>query len=115
MALVSFAFFLVMLLVFYVRQQIGYFILATAFLVVNIFTMIGWLMQRRNVVQVFENGISYRKDKFRWEEITGIALSDKSGLEVSGPNGIKMKIPNSIDALERLADAIDNLTPNADQ
>ena len=41
----SFFFFLGMLLVFYVRQQIVYFVLSTAFLVVYIFTMIGWVMQ----------------------------------------------------------------------
>lgn len=60
-AVLSFIFFLAMLLVFYARQNILYFLLSTAFLIVYLLTMFSWVMQRRHVVQVYENGIAYKK------------------------------------------------------
>ena len=49
-ALASFAFFLLMMAAFYARPQIGYFVLATAFLVVALFTLIGIWMQKRSTI-----------------------------------------------------------------
>ena len=46
-AVLSFMFFLAMMIAFYVRQSMLYFLLATAFLVVYIFTMISFVRLRR--------------------------------------------------------------------
>lgn len=60
-AILSFLFFLITLLIFYLQQRLIYFILSSAFLVTYIFTMIGWVMQKRNVVSIHEHGVAYRK------------------------------------------------------
>jgi hypothetical protein len=45
----SFLFFLAMMIAFYVRGSMLYFLLATAFLIVYIFTMISFVRLRRSV------------------------------------------------------------------
>jgi hypothetical protein len=102
-ALLSFVFFLAMLFVFLMRQQAGYLILAAAFLVVNIFTLIGFLMQRRNVVRVFENGISYGKAKIEWKSVKTIQSEEKNGLTVVANDGTAISIPKTISGFESLA------------
>ncbi|MGC2236643.1 MAG: hypothetical protein WA584_10810 [Pyrinomonadaceae bacterium] len=71
-ASLSFVFFLLMLAGFYIRQNVGYFLLSTAFLVVYVLTMFGWLAQRRKVLKVYENGFSYKKFAASWDEIDSI-------------------------------------------
>lgn len=71
-ASLSFVFFLAMLVGFYIRQNIGYFLLSTAFLVVYVLTMFGWLAQRRKVLRIYENGFSYKKFAASWDEIDSI-------------------------------------------
>lgn len=46
-AVLSFFFFMAMMLAFYVRQSILYFLLASAFLVVYIVTMVSFVKMRR--------------------------------------------------------------------
>ena len=70
----SFVFFLLMLAGFYIRQNIGYFLLATAFLVVYALTILGWIAQRRKVLKVYENGLSYKNFATRWDEINSISV-----------------------------------------
>ena len=60
-AVVSFAFFMAMLIAFYIRQEIGFFVLSSAFLVLYLFTMVALVLQKRNTVKIYENGISYKK------------------------------------------------------
>lgn len=108
----TFVFFLAMLIVFYTRQQIGYLVLATAFLVVNFFTMIGLFMQKRNVVKVHENGFRYRNTSVSWHEIT-IANSDEHlGLVIAKMNGEQLTIPRSVEGLNKLADHIRDRIPH---
>ena len=73
-AVLSFVFFLLMLVGFYIRQNIGYFLLSTAFLVVYVLTMFGWLAQRRKLLKVYENGFSYKKFAAGWDEIDSIEV-----------------------------------------
>jgi hypothetical protein len=47
-AVLSFLFFLAMMVAFFVRQSILYFLLATAFLIVYIFTMVSFVRLRRS-------------------------------------------------------------------
>ena len=65
----SFLFFLGTMVIFYLQQGFVYFILSTAFLVIYIVTMTSWVLQRRNVVKLYENGIEYRKFSLLWNEI----------------------------------------------
>ena len=99
-ALLAFVFFLVMLVAFLLRQHIGYLILASAFFVLNIFTLIGFILQRQNVVSVFDNGFRYRKASAKWPEIVSIDDVDDGLLVVKG-DGSVIKIPRSIDNLGR--------------
>ena len=104
-AAVSFVFFLAMLVAFYVRQQIGYFLLSSGFLIVYIFTLIGWLMQKRNLVRVHENGLKYRKFSAAWHEITSVT-ANAYGLEIaSGARG-KARIPPSVNGFEQIVRAV---------
>ncbi len=102
----SFVFFFVMLVAFYLRQQIGYFILSTAFLVVNLFTLIGWLMQKRNVAKVYENGFRYRKTIVFWDQISSATLDEPAGLTITKLDEETLIIPGSIDAIDKLASYI---------
>src|SRR5262247_3487091 len=71
-AALSFLFFILTLLLFYIQQQLMYFVLSSAFLVIYIFTMIGWVVKNRDVVNVYENGISGRKFTATWDEIKSV-------------------------------------------
>lgn len=105
-AAVSFFFFLIMIAGFYVRAHFGYFLLATAFLVVHLFTMAGWWLQKRGVVQLRENGIAYGRFRALWSDVTSAELDDLSrGIPISaGPKSTT--IPASIDRIDIIADRI---------
>jgi len=100
-ALLSFAFFLAMLIAFLVRQQVGYLVLAAAFFVLNIFTLIGFVVQRQNIVNVFENGFRFKKSKIAWDDVLSVD-GDEAGLSIVKKDRTVIKIPRSIDDLGRL-------------
>jgi len=95
-AFLSFFFFMATLVVFYVRQQIVYFILSTAFLIVYIFTMIGWVMQKRNTVSIYENGIGHRAFTAAWDEIKSVKADESSGIRLEKLDGKTVTIPSTI-------------------
>ena len=105
-AILSFLFFLAMLVAFYVRQHIGYFALSTAFLVVYILTLTSWVMQKRNAVSIFENGIRYRKFSGRWEEIESASVLEegrnRAHIALKKNRREKVSIPSSIQGFERI-------------
>ncbi len=110
----SFVFFLAMLAVFYVRRQIGYFVLSTAFLVVYIFTLIGWVLQRRNAVKIYERGLKYRKFAARWNDIEAVK-ADASGIEIKKNKREMAVIPSTILGFEEVARIVrDAVTGNKD-
>ncbi len=92
-----------MLMVFFLRQQVGYLVLAAAFFVVNIFTLIGFEMQKRNVLKVYEKGLSYRKVTVRWTEIAAVDADSKTGFSITKIGGDKIEIPGSIDGVGKVA------------
>ena len=104
-AVISFVFFLAMLFVFSIRQNIGYFLLATAFLIVQIFTLVGWVTQSRSRLEIFENGFAYRKKICRWDEIAAINVkTDKKqqmSCEITKKNGEKIQLSAVIHQLEQ--------------
>lgn len=102
-AIFSFFFFMATLLLFYFRQQLLYFVLASAFLIVYIFTMIGWVLQKRNVVYVHEQGIRYRKFAARWDEIETVKADASSGLTIVKNGGESVTIGKTISEVGRIA------------
>ena len=114
-AVLSFVFFLMTIFGFYVRKNIGYFLLSTAFLIVNIFTMFGFLMARKNVLKVYENGFSYKKFGTRWDEIEKIEVkmfhrpfsTGKIGYKVIKTSGENVVLNESLHDIESFIEKID--------
>ena len=71
-AVLSFLFFAATMFLFYIRESLLYFLLASAFLIVYLVTMLSWLIQRKNVVQVFEGGFACRSKQAAWDEIAEV-------------------------------------------
>ncbi len=109
-AVLSFVFFIAMLVAFYIRESFGYFLLSTGFLVVYFFTFISWVTQRRNVVKIFENGIRYKKFEGRWDEIESADFPDKIQIKGKKINPDKVSIPSSILGFHELAKIIQKKT-----
>ena len=101
--IVSFFFFMAMLVVFYLRQQLIYFVLSTAFLVVYIFTMVGWVMQKRNTVSIYENGIGHRSFVAAWDEIQSVKADSKAGINIVKTDGQSVTIPKTIADVDHVA------------
>ena len=98
----SFLFFLSMMLLVYIRGHFGYFLLSSAFLVVFIFTAIGWWMQRRNVVEVFDRGVVFRKFIAAWGQINEVERTREGTLRLRKSDASVTTIPKTLDALDRL-------------
>jgi hypothetical protein len=91
---VSFIFFVAMLIAFSIRQNIGYFLLGTAFLIVQLFTLFGWVIQKRTELKLFENGFTYKKQTCNWDEIESMSVRDGSSLFSAGKTGCEIKKTN---------------------
>ena len=95
LTVLSFLFFLGMMFVFYVRQGFVYFILASAFLVIYVLSLISFVGQRKNVLKVYENGIEFKKVSAAWNEIQSV--SDEGVVFLNGDRTIKL--PNALNDL----------------
>jgi hypothetical protein len=113
-AVVSFVFFLLMLIVFSVRQNVGYFLLATAFLIVQLFTLFGFFSAKRIVFKQFVNGFTYKKHVCRWDEIESIDMREESKLiggtkincEIKKINGEKIVLTEAIFGIESIVEKV---------
>ena len=100
-AVLSFVFFLAMMVVFYIRENVLYFLLASAFLVVYIVTLLSWIVQRRSVVNIYENGLNYKKRTALWSEVETVNEGrDVAELIVRGEKPIVL--PRTLSDFERL-------------
>jgi ABC-type bacteriocin/lantibiotic exporter with double-glycine peptidase domain len=90
--ILSFVFFLATMFVYYIRQNVLYFLLASAFLFIYLLTLFSWVMQRRNQLQIFENGLKYKKQSARWDEIAEVSndgsIKLHDGKQIAVPNGL---------------------------
>jgi hypothetical protein len=102
----AFVFFLIMMAAFYARQWFVYFLLATAFLVVNLFTLAGIWLQKRNTVRIYANGLRYKKSDLYWSDVVRLQLSEKAGLVLTDSGGRELVIPRSIGGIRSIADHI---------
>ena len=82
------------MLAFYVRQSLGYFLLATGFLFVYLVTMFSWFTMRKKVVRTFENGFEYRSVQYSWSEVRGI--SERLPLKIDLTTGKSLELPSTI-------------------
>ncbi|MBX7053326.1 MAG: hypothetical protein K1X36_00090 [Pyrinomonadaceae bacterium] len=108
-AVLSFLFFLAMMFAFYLRQQFGYFLLATAFLIVYVVTMFSWVIQRKNLVKVYQYGIEYRKFSCKWSEMESVRKETERQREhivIKSKDGRSVLIPASISGVNELFDLI---------
>lgn len=97
-AALAFMFFLAMMFTFYLRQNILYFLLASAFLVLYLVMMFALLMQRRSTVEVCENGFRTKKQTIRWTDV--VSVSYEGVVELS--SGKNIPIARSVVAFEEL-------------
>lgn len=106
-AVLSFIFFMAMLFAFYLRQNLGYFLLSTAFLLVYLLTMFGWLLMRKNLVKIYENGLKYRKTSAAWSEIETISAKGKRNFEISKTNGEKIVLSDAIQDIRQIVKRVE--------
>jgi hypothetical protein len=111
MAVLSFLFFLAMMIGFYARRNVGYFLLATAFLLVYLATMFSLFSQRRTAVNIFENGITYKKFSARWSEVTATETTEKRSsrrplIELRKKDGQSMVLPDTVTDAEGMMTSV---------
>lgn len=102
-AVMSFFFFLATMVMFSMWRNFLYFFLSTAFLIVYLATMFGWLMLRKNVLKFYENGLTYRKFAARWSEIEAVETNRsgaKFNCEIQTTKGEKITLTESIYGVE---------------
>jgi hypothetical protein len=83
---------------FYLMQKLGFFLLATAFLVIYLVTMYSFITGRKKTVEVFENGLRMGKTSAVWSDVLGV--DDAGVVELS--NGRTIDIPQSISERDAL-------------
>lgn len=113
-AVLSFLFFIAMMVAFSIRQNIGYFLLATAFLLVQLLTLFGWLMQRRIQFRIYENGFTYKKKSCLWDEIESINGKTESrpvggakiSFEIRKTGGEKIVLTEAIHGVAQIIERI---------
>ena len=72
---------------FYLLQNIVFFLLATAFLVIYLATMVSFFTARKKSVEVHENGLRIGRESILWTDIDGID-EDGSIARTGMPNAI---------------------------
>ncbi len=106
-AVISFVFFTAMIIAYSVQRSFVFILMGTAFLVVELFTLFGWLGQKNIEFRLFENGFSYKEFVCAWDEIESINFKTESRLI----GGAKIEcLVRKIDGQEiTLTDVIDNV------
>lgn len=112
-AIVSFIFFILMLVAFSFRQNIGYFLLGTAFLIVEIFTLIGWFVMRKTAFLIYEKGFIYKDKPVMWEDVseTTIKMNPRLpkkplGFSIITKSGRHIYLNDSIEGFEDIINII---------
>ncbi len=118
-AVVSFVFFTTMVIAYSVRRSFVFILMGTAFLVVELFTLFGWLGQKNLEFRLFENGFSYKKFVCTWNEIESINVKAESHLIggakinclVRKADGQEIVLTDVIENVEYLVETIDERMP----
>ncbi len=111
-AVFSFVFFLAMLAAFSLTQKFGYFLIGTAFLVVEILTLLGWQSLRRNGFKIYENGFAYKNQDYLWNEIESASVNQngkqKAEYEIETRDGKIIALSDTIDKVEEIIKKIND-------
>ncbi len=119
LAVISFIFFTAMVFGFLVRPGFVFVLLGTAFLVVGLFTLFGWLSQKNLEFRLFENGFSYKKFVCAWNEVESMNVKAESQL-IGGAkinclvrkiDGQEIVLTETIEGLENIVKIIDEKMP----
>ncbi|HEV7701804.1 MAG TPA: hypothetical protein VGO43_16350 [Pyrinomonadaceae bacterium] len=105
-AVLSFLFFLGMMFAFYLRQNIGYFLLGTAFLLVYLVMMYSVFTQRKSAVELHEEGLRFKRSDIRYEDVESV--SEDGILRTS--DGRTMTLPKSVDGFGSLLETLRDRT-----
>lgn len=125
----SFVFFLIMMIAFSIRQNIIYFLLATAFLIVQLVTLFGWVMQKRAEFKLFEKGFIYRNHICAFDEIESMSVRaaaaesslavasgrSKIDCEIKKTNGEKIILSEAIRDIQSIIETIRAKTGNSSE
>ena len=84
-----------MLIGFLITQKFLFLLLAAAFLIVKLLTLFSLIVQRKNVLSIYENGFVYYGITCRFDEIMSV-----DGFEVSTKSGDKVVFSESIPDME---------------
>ena len=102
-AVLSFMFFLTMMFAFYVLRSPLYFLLSTAFLIVYLITMFSIVLQRRSNLEIYENGLKYKKKTLLWHQVKGV---QPSGAVEAVDNRKNLQLPTTLTDLDRVVATI---------
>lgn len=105
LAVLSFIFFLAMLVIFSYLKNILYFLLATAFMIVHLFTLFGWFTQRKNVVKIYENGFSFKKKSWFWNDLETVSVrqnQNKIRGEIKNKTGEKIVLTEAVSGIDSI-------------
>ena len=101
-ALLSFFFFLAMLVGYSLRGQFGYLILAAAFFVLHIFSLSGVWMLRKKSIGIFENGLEFRRRFIAWSELEAADFPPGSAGALRLKSGETIQLPANIERAQAL-------------
>lgn len=111
-AALSFSFFLVMLFAYSLTRKFGFFLLGTAFLVVEFLVLLGWQSLRHRKIKIFENGFEFKEQSYLWNEIESVFASSGSkqnaGYEIKTRDGKEIVLSDTIDGIEEIVKKIDS-------
>lgn len=116
-AVLSFLFFLITMVMFSMWKLFLYFFLSTAFLIVYLLTMFSWLMLRKNILKIYENGMTYRKFTARWNEIEAVEKNRKDAklnFEIRKKKGERITLTESIFHVEQAIAMIESKIKKSD-
>jgi hypothetical protein len=102
LAVLSFVFFMTMMFTYYLRHNLLYFLLATAFLIVYLVTMYSFITGKKKSVELFENGLRVGRSSATWPEIVSV---DRAGV-IAISSSKKLEIAESIYEREALLSRI---------
>jgi hypothetical protein len=102
----AFVFFLVTLILYNLWGDIVYLLMAAAFLILHPFTLVGWWMQKRNVVRLYENGVEFRKFNATWDEISRVEAKTDTGVRITKIGGETVTLGRSVSEIGKVARVI---------
>ena len=113
-AAVSFICFLVPLIGFYIGRSIGNFLLSAVSLIIFVLTLFRWLMRRRDVLALYENGFVFKNHVCLWDEVeilqgkmeSRLIGGAKLNFEVTKMNGERIVLTEAIADADRIIERI---------